>query len=64
MALNRQNYRQVVETTFKLAQKASVSEIVEKVINELKDEAARYHKMVMKTITLLVNLSLLFSISC
>jgi hypothetical protein len=39
MALNRRNYRQVVETTVKLAQKASVLETVGKVVNELKDEA-------------------------
>lgn len=51
MALDRRNYRQVVETTVELAQKAGVSEIVGRVVNELKDEAEPYRKMVMETIT-------------
>jgi splicing factor 3B subunit 1 len=51
MALDRRNYQQVVETTVELAQKAGMSEIVGKVINELKDEAEPYRKMVMETIT-------------
>lgn len=51
MALDRRNYKQVVETTVELAQKAGVSEIVGRVVNELKDEAEPYRKMVMETIT-------------
>ena len=51
MALDRRNYRQVVETTVELAQKAGVAEIVGRVVNELKDEAEPYRKMVMETIT-------------
>ncbi|KAG1899481.1 armadillo-type protein [Suillus fuscotomentosus] len=54
MALDRRNYRQVVETTVELAQKAGVSEIVGRVVNELKDEAEPYRKMVMETITKVV----------
>ncbi|KIM83122.1 hypothetical protein PILCRDRAFT_69948 [Piloderma croceum F 1598] len=54
MALDRRNYRQVVETTVELAQKAGVSEIVGKIVNELKDEAEPYRKMVMETITKVV----------
>ena len=50
MVLNRQNYHQVMETTLELTQKAGVLEIVEKIVNELKDEAELYHKMVMETI--------------
>jgi len=34
MALDICNYRQVVETTVKLSQKAGVSEIVGKIVNE------------------------------
>ena len=41
MALDRRNYRQIVETTVELAQKAGVSEVVGKVVNELK-ESFRY----------------------
>jgi splicing factor 3B subunit 1 len=36
MALDRRNYKQVVETTVELAQKAGVAEIVGKIVNELK----------------------------
>jgi splicing factor 3B subunit 1 len=54
MALDRRNYRQVVETTVELARKAGVSEIVGKIVNELKDEAEPYRKMVMETITKVV----------
>ncbi|KAF8892074.1 armadillo-type protein [Infundibulicybe gibba] len=54
MALDRRNYKQVVETTVELAQKAGVSEIVGRIVNELKDEAEPYRKMVMETITKVV----------
>ncbi|KAJ8593868.1 ARM repeat-containing protein [Rhizopogon salebrosus TDB-379] len=54
MALDRRNYRQVVETTVELAQKAGVSEIVGRIVNDLKDEAEPYRKMVMETITKVV----------
>jgi splicing factor 3B subunit 1 len=45
---------QVVETTVELAQKAGVSEIVGRIINDLKDEAEPYQKMVVETITKVV----------
>jgi splicing factor 3B subunit 1 len=46
MALDRQNYCQVVETTVdSLAQKAGVSEIIGEIVNELKEEAEPCHKM-------------------
>lgn len=54
MALDRRNYRQVVETTVELAQKSGVAEIVGRIVNELKDEAEPYRKMVMETITKVV----------
>ncbi|KAG8854864.1 Splicing factor 3B subunit 1 [Tulasnella sp. 330] len=54
MALDRRNYRQVVETTVELAQKAGVSEIVGRIVNDLKDESEPYRKMVMETITKVV----------
>jgi splicing factor 3B subunit 1 len=54
MALDRRNCRQTVETTVELAQRAGASEIVGKIINELKDEAEPYRKMVMETITKVV----------
>ncbi|KAJ1306715.1 hypothetical protein OPQ81_007705 [Rhizoctonia solani] len=54
MALDRRNYRQVVETTVELAQKAGVAEIVGRIVNDLKDESEPYRKMVMETITKVV----------
>lgn len=54
MALDRRNYQQVVETTVELAQKAGVSEIVGRVVNDLKDESEPYRKMVMEIITKVV----------
>lgn len=51
MALDRRNYKQVVETTVEPAQKAGDADIVGRVANDLKDEAEPYRKMVMETIT-------------
>lgn len=50
MASDRRNYKQVVETTVELAQKAGVSEICGRIVNDLKDENELYRKMVMETI--------------
>jgi splicing factor 3B subunit 1 len=50
MALDRRNYRQVVETTVELAQKVGVTEIVGRIVEDLKDESEPYRKMVMETI--------------
>jgi splicing factor 3B subunit 1 len=55
MALDRRNYRHVVDTTVELAQKAGVSEIVSRICNDLKDESEPFRKMVMDTITKVVN---------
>lgn len=50
MALDKRNYRQVVETTVDLGQKVGVGEIVEKIVNNLKDESEAYRKMTVETI--------------
>jgi splicing factor 3B subunit 1 len=50
MALDRRNYRALVETTVALAQKAGCSEIVGRIVEDLKDEAEPYRRMVMETI--------------
>ena len=50
MALDKRNYRQVVETTVDLGQKVGVSEILERVVNNLKDESESYRKMTLETI--------------
>lgn len=55
MALDRKNYRQVVETTVELANKAGVSDIVDRIVNDLKDESEPYRKMVMETIEKIIS---------
>ena len=50
MAMDKRNYRQVVETTVDLGQKVGVSEIVERIVNNLKDESEAYRKMTVETI--------------
>lgn len=50
MALDRPNYRHVVETTVELAQKTGVTDVVGRIVNELKDESEPFRKMVMETI--------------
>ena len=50
MALDRRNYVQVVETTGDLGRKVGCGEIVERVVDNLKDESEAYRKMTMETI--------------
>ena len=50
MALDKRNYRQVVETTVDMGQKVGVSEIVERIVGNLKDESEAYRKMTLETI--------------
>lgn len=50
MALDRRNYKQVVETTVDLGNKVGVGEIVDRIVNNLKDESEAYRKMTVETI--------------
>ncbi|KAM7436382.1 Splicing factor3B subunit 1 [Porites harrisoni] len=50
MALDRRNYRQLVDTTVELANKVGASEIINRIVDDLKDENEQYRKMVMETI--------------
>merc|ERR1719191_2733370 len=50
MALDRRNYKQLVETTVELAGKVGAAEIVARICDDLKDESEPYRKMVMETI--------------
>lgn len=50
MALDRRNYRQLVETTVTVAQKTGCSQIVGRIVEDLKDESEPYRRMVMETI--------------
>ena len=49
MALDRRNYRAVVETTVALAHKSGVSDVLARIVEDLKDEAEPYRRMVMET---------------
>lgn len=50
MALDRRNYRQLVDTTVEIANKVEASEIIYRIVDDLKDENEAYRKMVMETI--------------
>ncbi|EQL03158.1 U2 snRNP component prp10 [Ophiocordyceps sinensis CO18] len=49
MALDKRNYKQVVETTVDVGQKVGVSEILERIVDNLKDESEAYRKMTVET---------------
>ncbi|KAH9879103.1 U2 snRNP component prp10 [Plenodomus biglobosus] len=55
MALDKRNYRQVVDTTVDLAQKAGVAEIVGRIVNNMKDENEAYRKMTVETIDKIIS---------
>uniref|UniRef100_A0A7S0DZM5 Splicing factor 3B subunit 1 domain-containing protein n=1 Tax=Hanusia phi TaxID=3032 RepID=A0A7S0DZM5_9CRYP len=50
MALDRRNYRQLVDTTVELANKVGGADIVNRLVDGLKDESEPYRKMVMESI--------------
>ena len=54
MALDKRNYRQLVETTVEIAQKAGVAVIINRICNDLKDESEPFRRMVMETINKVV----------
>jgi splicing factor 3B subunit 1 len=55
MALDKRNYRQVVDTTVDLAQKSGVSEIVGRIVLNMKDENEAYRKMTVETIDKIIS---------
>ena len=50
LSLDKRNYQSVVSTTVDLGQKVGVSEIVERIVKNLKDESESYRKMTLETI--------------
>jgi len=50
MALDRRNYRQLVETTVEIANKVGGGDIIQRIVEDLRDENETYRKMVMETI--------------
>ena len=51
----RRNYKALVETTVELANKVGSSEIISRVVEDLKDESEPYRRMVMETIDKVVS---------
>ncbi|EPX70794.1 U2 snRNP-associated protein Sap155 [Schizosaccharomyces octosporus yFS286] len=50
MASDRRSYKQVVETTFVLAGQVGVLQIVDRIVNNFKDESEPYRKMTAETV--------------
>lgn len=50
MALDRRNYKQLVDTTVEVANKVGAAHIIGRVVDDLKDENEAYRKMVLETI--------------
>jgi splicing factor 3B subunit 1 len=50
MALDRRNYNQVIETTEELANKVGCSEVIGRIVDDLKDDSEPYRRMVMETV--------------
>eukprot|EP00180_Rhodochaete_pulchella_P001532 Plantae.Rhodophyta-Rhodochaete_pulchella.ctg2349.p1 GENE.Plantae.Rhodophyta-Rhodochaete_pulchella.ctg2349~~Plantae.Rhodophyta-Rhodochaete_pulchella.ctg2349.p1 ORF type:complete len:587 (-),score=119.21 Plantae.Rhodophyta-Rhodochaete_pulchella.ctg2349:321-1946(-) len=55
MSLDRRNYKQLVETTEELAAKVGGAHVVGRLVNDLKDDAEPYRRMVVETISNIVN---------
>lgn len=50
MALDRRNYNQVIETTEELANKVGCTDVIERIVDDLKDDSEPYRRMVMETV--------------
>jgi len=50
MVLDHRNYRQLVDTTVEIANKTGAAEIVQRIVEDPKEEQEQYRKMVMETI--------------
>lgn len=53
-ALDKQSYRLVVETTLVLAQKVGVSDVIERIVDVLKDESEPFRKMAVETVDIVL----------
>lgn len=54
-AVDKKNYRQLIDTTVEIAGKVGGAEIMKKIVDELKDENESYRKIVMETIERIVS---------
>ena len=53
-ALDRRNYLALVDTTVELALKVGASDIISKIVEDLKDESEPFRRMVMECVTKVV----------
>lgn len=53
-AIDKKNYKQLIETTVEIAGKVGGAEIIKKIVDELKDENEAYRKIVIETIERIV----------
>ncbi|KAF2869564.1 splicing factor 3B subunit 1 [Massariosphaeria phaeospora] len=56
MALDKRNYRLVIDTTVDLAKKSGVSEVVGRIVGNMKDETEAYRKMTVETIDKIISI--------
>jgi len=54
MALDRRNYRQLVDTTVEVSSKVGCVDVIEKIVDDLKDESEAYRRMVTEAIGLII----------
>ena len=57
MAMDRRNYRQLVDTTVEIANKVDSADIIQRIVDDLKDDNEPYRKMVMETIEKIMSAS-------
>ena len=55
MAVEKRNYKSLVETTVEVANKVGGAEILTRIVDDLKDENELFRKMVMETIEKIIN---------
>lgn len=53
-AIDKKNYKQLIETTVEIAGKVGGAEIIKKIVDELKDDNEAYRKIVIETIEKIV----------
>ncbi len=49
MALDRRIHKQVVETTVEVSNKVGASDLISRIVDDLKDDSEPYRRMVMET---------------
>ena len=53
-AIDKKNYKQLIETTVEIAGKVGGAEIIKKIVDDLKDDNESYRKIVIETIEKIV----------